>query len=407
MAPAAAQRQGLVGFDLPVQLRREHTAIGLLGGKATCAGIASTLPPAATCWLRPEDPLSHPIVGDRETSCSFLLRVKRRKPASSSDPTSSSAGPVHGGDVLSAVLVGPIRNTYRFDGIADFQFLQRGAPLLLTTPVLSQALEEFVVDKSGGSTDGAALGKLLALPSGRQFSWMEHMERGGLGFAPTTFFPDDKPHRRHRVSSYRLAMSSSMSALSGPGKGGAGAGAGTSAGDHELGLDGIDAGLGGGELSGFDHELGAGTASSSGHIAGAAAGDGSGHAIEASTAAVKDAAQRLHYSLLRASFSFQQAGMDMPVPSRPLEVIPRPGIAESAVILRRAFAVRPIWTMQALDAFLALSPPPTKYWKFALPAVAYKPSTGILRMCWIRLGYDPRLEPESRLWLPIEVRARR
>lgn len=321
--------------------------------------------------------------------------MKRRKNVTTDHGDAAAGESCRSSEVLSAEFVGTIRNTYKFDGVADFQFLQRGAPLVLTAPVLAQALQEMLPrnvsasDTPAGGSHGVSEPSLHTLPSGRQFSWMAQLERGGLGFAPSCFFPDDKPHRRSRITGYRLGMTPSLHAFGRLA---------VDVGDSHA-LDGSDssAAAGGMGSGAYDDERDGGLGSGSG------AGAGAGTAVFNTTAA-KDAAIRLHYSLTRAFFSFQQAGLDVPVPSRPLETIPRPGIPETAAILRAAFAARPVWSFQALEAYLLQSPPPTKYWKFALPAVAYRPSSGIFRLCWIRLGYDPRTDRESRLWLPIEVR---
>eukprot|EP01125_Pyxidicula_operculata_P011073 TRINITY_DN3616_c0_g3_i1.p1 TRINITY_DN3616_c0_g3~~TRINITY_DN3616_c0_g3_i1.p1 ORF type:complete len:635 (+),score=194.89 TRINITY_DN3616_c0_g3_i1:166-2070(+) len=66
------------------------------------------------------------------------------------------------------------------------------------------------------------------------------------------------------------------------------------------------------------------------------------------------------------------------------------------------FQTRPIWSRQALEANIPYSS--IKFLKALLPLVSYTFSDGPWRNCWVRLGYDPRKNPQSRLYQVIDFR---
>ena len=70
--------------------------------------------------------------------------------------------------------------------------------------------------------------------------------------------------------------------------------------------------------------------------------------------------------------------------------------------LRRAFELRPMWTNVGLTQLLA--PLEFKAFRFLVAAVAYYVRYGPFASNWVRLGYDPRLHPESRIYQAVEVR---
>lgn len=70
--------------------------------------------------------------------------------------------------------------------------------------------------------------------------------------------------------------------------------------------------------------------------------------------------------------------------------------------LRRAFELRPMWTNVGLMQLLA--PLELKSFRFLIAAVAYYIRYGPFSSNWVRLGYDPRKFPESRLYQSIEIR---
>lgn len=129
----------------------------------------------------------------------------------------------------------------------------------------------------------------------------------------------------------------------------------------------------------------------------AAAGGGSGAAAAAAATTARPS-----FSLLDARFSLT-ASTDLAVPSRPLAT-PRLHVLRERCIqaLRRAFAVRPVWLLPALTAFM--TPLPRDTWKNYLPAAAYCVTSGAYRTSWIRLGYDPRVDPDSRIFQVIDLR---
>ncbi|XP_075213058.1 general transcription factor IIIC subunit l(2)37Cd [Lycorma delicatula] len=74
---------------------------------------------------------------------------------------------------------------------------------------------------------------------------------------------------------------------------------------------------------------------------------------------------------------------------------------EPHTILSELFKKRPVWSKTAL-AF------ETKYTKeqlkYLLPTVAYYFVTGPFRVMWVRMGYDPRKDPSSRIYQTLDYR---
>ncbi|KAI9009828.1 RNA polymerase III transcription factor IIIC subunit-domain-containing protein [Gaertneriomyces semiglobifer] len=75
---------------------------------------------------------------------------------------------------------------------------------------------------------------------------------------------------------------------------------------------------------------------------------------------------------------------------------------EGLATIRRLFDERPIWTRLAVSNTL----PSTSLAQLRglLPVVAYVALGGPWRDCWIRYGYDPRLDREARFYQVLEVR---
>lgn len=75
----------------------------------------------------------------------------------------------------------------------------------------------------------------------------------------------------------------------------------------------------------------------------------------------------------------------------------------SIYITFQLFEERPIWSKNALLYNSGYSIDKLKY---LLPAVAYYYVTGPWRSMWIRFGYDPRLDYQSRKYQTLDYRLR-
>ncbi|XP_041098714.1 general transcription factor 3C polypeptide 5 isoform X2 [Polyodon spathula] len=75
-------------------------------------------------YFRPRDPYCHPVCGNRFPSTSMLLRVRRRvpKPRGQGD-AASPAGDAAQQSQIHMQILGVICTTYKFQGLADFQYL--------------------------------------------------------------------------------------------------------------------------------------------------------------------------------------------------------------------------------------------------------------------------------------------
>lgn len=71
--------------------------------------------------------------------------------------------------------------------------------------------------------------------------------------------------------------------------------------------------------------------------------------------------------------------------------------------LQGIFDERPIWSKNALMYITKFT---SEQLKVLLPAVAYYFTTGPWRIMWIRLGYDPRKDPSSRVYQTLDYRIR-
>lgn len=72
--------------------------------------------------LRPGDPLSHPIYGEKKNTRGLLLKVCRPKPP---DPVDSCATPSPDASKVHATVVGRVSTVIQFGGMADFQYVSQ------------------------------------------------------------------------------------------------------------------------------------------------------------------------------------------------------------------------------------------------------------------------------------------
>ncbi|KAM9324309.1 general transcription factor 3C polypeptide 5 [Gastrophryne carolinensis] len=71
--------------------------------------------------------------------------------------------------------------------------------------------------------------------------------------------------------------------------------------------------------------------------------------------------------------------------------------------MKRLFTVRPIWSRNAIKANISIHPDKLK---LLLPYVAYYMLTGPWRSLWVRFGYDPRKNPEAKIYQVLDFRIR-
>ncbi|KAK9877001.1 hypothetical protein WA026_016030 [Henosepilachna vigintioctopunctata] len=96
---------------------------------------------------------------------------------------------------------------------------------------------------------------------------------------------------------------------------------------------------------------------------------------------------------------------DPKVPQKPTEFISqfvkKRNYQDHLIKLQQFFEERPIWTKNGIKYNTNLS---NDLLKILLPAVAYYQITGPWRCTWIRFGYDPREDPESRKYQNLDYR---
>ncbi|KAL2099541.1 hypothetical protein ACEWY4_003935 [Coilia grayii] len=71
--------------------------------------------------------------------------------------------------------------------------------------------------------------------------------------------------------------------------------------------------------------------------------------------------------------------------------------------IRQLFERRPIWSRNAVKANIDVHP---EKLKLLLPYVAYYMLTGPWRSLWVRFGYDPRKNPEAKIYQVLDFRVR-
>ncbi|XP_007670967.2 general transcription factor 3C polypeptide 5 [Ornithorhynchus anatinus] len=99
------------------------------------------------------------------------------------------------------------------------------------------------------------------------------------------------------------------------------------------------------------------------------------------------------------------------VPTKPLEaavqmwkkVCTNPMDRKVEEELRKLFDVRPIWSRNAVKANISVHPDKLKV---LLPYLAYYMITGPWRSLWVRFGYDPRKNPEAKIYQVLDFRIR-
>jgi general transcription factor 3C polypeptide 5 (transcription factor C subunit 1) len=103
-----------VAIEFPGYIRNPDRAIAALGGSDEVSAALGTQSTELKLWLRPHDPLCHPIFAERHGTRALLLRVSRPR-------SSSLDGDAHGD--VEVTVAAAVRWSYRFRGLADFQYL--------------------------------------------------------------------------------------------------------------------------------------------------------------------------------------------------------------------------------------------------------------------------------------------
>lgn len=154
-------RRPLLGVEHPCYVVNADNAVRMLGGTAAIAKEAEYL----ECSLRPDDPLSHPLFGTLVPTPGLLLKVTRRRKRRAVGKPAAPAS-------TSASVVGTFEQSYRFEGLADFQYV--------SAPELCSAL--------GTDAAGTASGPTAAPRSG-----LATLEQNALRMPPALFSQWDTP----------------------------------------------------------------------------------------------------------------------------------------------------------------------------------------------------------------------
>eukprot|EP00798_Chlamydomonas_sp_ICE-L_P025869 gene25869-11539_t len=103
-----------VAVEYPGYVRNMERAMETLGGLPSVAAAMSAQASYLKVNYRPDDPNSHPILGDRKESRNLLLRISRKR---------GTAGGSEGDEAPTVKCVARVNTTFRFDGLCDYQYL--------------------------------------------------------------------------------------------------------------------------------------------------------------------------------------------------------------------------------------------------------------------------------------------
>uniref|UniRef100_A0A4W4E5G2 Transcription factor IIIC subunit 5 HTH domain-containing protein n=1 Tax=Electrophorus electricus TaxID=8005 RepID=A0A4W4E5G2_ELEEL len=254
--------------------------------------------------FRPKDPYCHPVCGNRYSSNNLLLRVCRRK-------RKGSSGEAH----ITMEILGLIGTTYKFQGMADFQYLA-----MHNEPDGSKvSLYDKVILRKPEKKEFFDLSVPLFLPP-PLFSRLD----GPVDY----FYRPDSMHREGNMQSLLLNEN-----LIGPNR-----------------------------------------------------------------------ARRPHNAIF---VNFDEKS----IPTEPLEAAKinwkKNSIHHSDIKaeeeMRKLFERRPIWSRNAVKANVDIHP---EKLKLLLPYLAYYMLTGPWRSLWVRFGYDPRTNPEAKIYQVLDFRIR-
>ena len=96
--------------EYPGYVRDVPAVMQSLGGSSALAAAANGDNSVLQLRFRPDDPLSHPLYGERQATNGLLLKLTRQ----SADPENSQ---------VSAEVVARVQSKFTFTGMADYQYL--------------------------------------------------------------------------------------------------------------------------------------------------------------------------------------------------------------------------------------------------------------------------------------------
>ena len=348
----------LTAVDFPVFIGSEETAIQLLGGEKRVSEWIQKEESTVGLFLRPGDPMSHEVKGKRMETNNFLIRVPRPRLPSSSSSSSSSSSEVLIPELVPPTFEGVISKTYVFDGMADFSFLPTGIPVSIDGKFVKSFLDG--MESIEGSTVSSSTEPVVGSLSAAESHWRHLSQNEGNS---SSMIPRIVANAQDSA-----VASSSFSWVERL--------------NRHLNLSPVN-------FSNTDvpKEY-----------------TYTGASVEQTSQVVeKRLVHRESFSLKRAYYDFEN---DKPVPSEPLLVSQALfntdySLEEIIRKLKDAFMLRPVWTLSSLGIYLLMD---MRIFRMQLPAVAYFVRGGCFRNMWIRLGFDPRLDSSSRLFLMAECR---
>jgi general transcription factor 3C polypeptide 5 (transcription factor C subunit 1) len=119
-----------IAVEFPGYVRNVDRATRMLGGLEGVAAAVNSRHQAGgflRVSFRPDDPTCHPLIGEHLPARGLLLRISRKRVAVGDVGTAAAAA---GGGAHAAApepptvqLVATVSSTFRFSGLADYQFL--------------------------------------------------------------------------------------------------------------------------------------------------------------------------------------------------------------------------------------------------------------------------------------------
>ena len=89
--PTLSSENTLTAVDFPVFIGSDETAVQLLGGEKRMSDWIQKDESTIGLFLRPGDPLSHEVRGEKTRTNNFLIRIPRPRETSSSSSSSFTA----------------------------------------------------------------------------------------------------------------------------------------------------------------------------------------------------------------------------------------------------------------------------------------------------------------------------
>ncbi|CAG9460772.1 unnamed protein product [Pedinophyceae sp. YPF-701] len=346
----------MLGVEIPGYVDNPGNVMRMLGGAervhyALTNDSCDELP----FIFRPDDPFSHPLVGDKQPTCSFLLRLS--VPANAPPGTRPAAS-----------LAGRIAHVVRYTGIADFQYglpnLPPGTPH--RPPLCNDAVLAGLPSRADPKDPFATAGPvpLMAVPP--VFARVE---------------PSSDFFREVAREEQRALAAGKLRGVRAAGSTAQAAAAATAA------AQGIVAAA---AARTAEAEEPAAGAAASGGAAGAESdeGDEDGYlvVVDPDIDAVPPANDD-------AGVHGGEGGVD------------DAGL-EAVAAGEAAFAERPVWSVAGLRAHVRESEADVEWEAVAeaLGSRCYRFGGGPWEGLWVRRGYDPRGDPEARWWQRVAIR---